>query len=305
MNGTEAASAGSIGRVRARSARAWSVAAVVAAACAAATPAAGQSDDRSKEALREEARKLFGDGTQDQGSGEARQDAAWSIVLASFRGEGRQEAAAAVLERVRTKGRVPEAFMEDRGAGTVIAFGRFAGPQDTQARAELERIRALEVDGVRPYEWAFLAPPAIGPATGAMAEYDLRRVRELYGKDALYTLQVGMYTRGDLKPPSEKERQEFAKLAEEAVATLRREGELAFFYHGLNGSTVTVGVFGPMDYDPKTPREQSPVLLETRKRFPHNLVNGKGVRRKIPGAREDDPKAYVLEPSGLVVVPEH
>jgi len=72
MNGTEAASAGSIGRVRARSARAWSVAAVVAAACAAATPAAGQSDDRSKEALREEARKLFGDGTQDQGSGEAR-----------------------------------------------------------------------------------------------------------------------------------------------------------------------------------------------------------------------------------------
>jgi hypothetical protein len=67
---------------------------------------------------------------------------------------------------------------------------------------------------------------------------------------------------------------EFRKRAEEAVVSLRREGEEAFYYHGPRGSMVTVGVFGPKDLDVTKPGRESFALREARRKFPFNLVNG-------------------------------
>lgn len=250
-------------------------------------------------ALTREGQALFRGGRP--GAGADIPDAAatelWTIILAGFRGEDRQAQAAAALSQIRTAYGQPGAYIEHRGPNTVVAVGGFADPGSAEARGELERLRAYTVQGERPFAGAFLAPP-FSVDLGSRPEYNLLTAKKQYGEEALYTLQIAAYGRDDLARPTEADLAESRRAAEEAAATLRRDGELAFYYHGPNRSMVTIGVFDLADFDPQTPSYQSKRLMDARKRFPDNLYNGARVRVTKPGQR---PR---IQPSTLVAIPD-
>jgi hypothetical protein len=279
------------------------------------TPKAGE--DAQKQKLREEGRGLFGGGAGagagkgGASGGGAPADAgpsAWTIIIYAFRGDEELQAPDA-LRRAQTEAGFKGAFLEKRGPATVIAYGRYGSPEEAQK--DLDRIHETEVtiqgeDGKpirgKPFRDAFLSPPQ--DIKGSLPEYDLRNAKRLKGDWVLYTLQVGVYSRED-KAPTQKELEEFRKAAEQAVVQLRREGEQAYYYHGPMRSSVTIGLFGKEDYDPKSHLECA-ALRQLRKKFPYNLQNGAGVKRTLIVT---DPKTgkqirqQRLDASGLVAVP--
>lgn len=226
-------------------------------------------------------------------------DNAWTIALVVFRGDGAEDLARMALAKVRTEGGLPEAFMERRGDAVLVAYGRFESPDSPLATSEIKRIQEMDVRGTRPYRDALLTPPMQGTNLGGMPQINLTQARAMFGERALYTLQVAVYGRRDLLRPTEKDLQEARQKAELYAMQLRQQGEQAFYYHGPRMSMVTVGVFNEEDYDPQTPLYQSTRLKETKRRFPHNLYNGAGIREKRPGDREAR-----LQPSTLVAIPE-
>lgn len=220
----------------------------------------------------------------------------WTILLRAFYGEGRDQAAQQALQAVRDRGRLPDAFIERRRQLTMIVVGRYASRDSADALRDLERIRSMEIDGSRPYASARFLPPVGSDRAGPLEEYDLANAKRIHGSWALYTLQIGVYSRED-RPPNASELREIRQAAEQAAIALRADGELAFFAHGPHRSMVTVGLFGEDDFDPTNPAIQSPDLLETRRRHPHNLLNGRIMRVKV-GNR------WIDAPSRLVVVPD-
>lgn len=239
---------------------------------------------------------------------------AWSIAIANFPNSDAGKAAAeAALGRVRTRGRLPAAFLEARTKRIVLAYGRYEGPGDPQAQRDLDRVHALQIDGQQPYSGAILSPPAPDRVFGSIPEFDLRNARRIHGREALYTLQIGVYGRPDAsEAPPPGELQEYRQAAERAVIELRRDGDEAFYFHGPTRSTVTVGVFTQRDHDPTyrvrpndPPRlRESARLIDTKQRFPNNLLNGRGIRERLPGRTGTRETDFRLQPSTLVRIPE-
>ena len=197
-----------------------------------------------------------------------------------------------------------QARLEKRDKATVILYGRYDGPDSSKARKDLARIRTLKIDGSQPFNAALLSPPAPKNLAGSIPEFDLRNAKKLFGKDkALYTLQVAVYGKGNRSAASESDLKTFRKAAEQATVLLRRDGELAFYYHGSEMSIVTVGIFGQDDYDPlNKPGVESPAMVQAKQLHPLNLLNGKGIReyfRQTDGSSVDR-----LQPSQLVAVPD-
>ncbi len=265
---------------------------------------------KSPQALKDEGQQVFGTvrrpanpggpgNPKANGAQSLTADNAWSIVLAVFRGEGADQAAAEALMRTRSEGGLPDAYMQARGPASVVAYGAYSGADDPRAQQDLNRLRDIVTNRLHPYALAFLSPPPTAQQPSPRDEYNLVHARALYGRDALYSLQVGVYARDDLKHPTEQDLAEVRRTAEEAAAKLRQEGELAFYYHSRSRSMVTVGVFDLSDFDPQTPHMQSQRLIEAKKRHPYNLYNGRGIREKLPGMREAR-----LQPSNLVQIPD-
>jgi hypothetical protein len=264
---------------------------------------AGCQATESQSPAAAEGQALFGEPTSTKTPAGQPVPSAWSIVLVAYRGPDQDEAARLGLGRTRSAGGLTGAYTERRGNSTVIAFGRYDRPDSAEAQADLKRIRAMEVEGGHPFDGAVLAPPE-GQGTGRMPELDLRQVRATYGIDALYSLQIAAYGRDDRKPPKdEKERSEFVRMAEDAAAQLRREGHQAFYFHGPNMSLVTIGVFGPDDYDPQYPERRSSRLRAAQEAHPNNLLNGKGIRVRIRGVSETSPNAWKMATSFLIAIP--
>ncbi|MCC7387739.1 MAG: hypothetical protein IT431_03125 [Phycisphaerales bacterium] len=240
--------------------------------------------------------------------GQAQSQAAahWSIVLVAFTGDQQTENAAMGVMKARTEGGLPGAYAEKRVTATVVAYGRYDRPDDPQAKADLEMIRTLRLGGQTPFATALLAPPEPSHLAGSLPELDLRNAKKLLGKErALYTLQVAIYGRIDRSPASADEIAEYRRAAEAAAVILRRDGELAFYYHAAERSMVTVGAFGEADYEPlHRPGIESLDLMRARELHPLNLLNGQGLRERIPGAKGDGPEVYRMQPSMLVGVPE-
>ncbi|MBZ0172132.1 MAG: hypothetical protein K8E66_07120, partial [Phycisphaerales bacterium] len=186
----------------------------------------------------------------------------------------------------------------------LIVYGRYEDPGSEQAQADLARIRAMDVGGRAPFSRAILVPAGAPRASDTgPTRHDLRGAKRLLGSDAVYTLQIGVYAREDKQRPSASDRAAFKKAAEQAVERLRREGEQAFFYHGPNGSMVTVGVFNDSDLDTSvTPPLESPRLKALRGRHPNNLLNGRGVREVVRG--EGGEMIPRMQESRLVLIPE-
>ncbi len=251
--------------------------------------------------LESEGREIFG------GGGKERADAAaptWSIVLMSFREGEHDVEAQRGLERVRNLAGLKEAYLEERGPATVIAYGRY--PTQQAGQKDLERIRTLSVSeaGItaKPFAAAMLAPPA--DIKGTIPEYDLRNVWK-EKPWAAYSLQVGAYGRME-GVATAKELQEFRETAEAAAVQLRREGEEAYYFHGPNLSMVLVGTFSLDDFDSQT-GFTAPAIVAARKRYPYNLFNGQGVRNTV---KLTDPKTgkvirqQQMQPSRLINIPK-
>lgn len=263
-----------------------------------ASPAIGQTskdEQRKKEKILEEGRKVFGN---DGAKNDSEQKGGWAVLVGIFRGPGHEEQAATTLAEFRTKGMLSEAYLQKRGEAVCILVGEFPGPDDPTAQAELSRVRTMEINSTLPYAYSYLAPPQRADLKGALPEYNLSQARVLYGKKAVQTLQVGVYGREDLDKPTEADLKECRKAAEEAVVRLRREGEDAYYFHGPRRSMVCVGVFDVTDFDPQVPTYQSARLRDAQKRFPHNLYNGQAIRMKARG------QAAKLQQSSLVAIPE-
>ncbi len=220
----------------------------------------------------------------------------WTIVLAVAEDEA---GAGHALDMVRGRAGLRDAWIDDAGSYFSICVGRYESASAPGARTDLARLRAFEVDGSRPFATAVLAPAGRTPARDGADELDLAGVRAAQGKQAMYTLQVAVYTRPDRKAPSASELAEFRHAAEDAASQFRRGGEEAYYYHGPTASMVTIGVFTPRDYDPQDPARQSPALMDLRARHPYNLVNGKGLRERRAGERE-----WRMQPSFVAVIPE-
>lgn len=247
--------------------------------------ACSSGEGASRDELRREGRQVFAD-VSSPGQTPVRPPA-WRIALAVFSGPDAVARANAVLPIVQREGGIPEAFVEPRKSGAIIAYGAYDAPDSRQAQRDLERIRAMQVDGRRVYPRAFLAPPQ-GGVSGAIPEWNLATAREQYGQTMKYTLQVAVY--------EANRRAEAMRLAEQAAATYRRDGELAFYYHGPNRSMVTIGVFGDRDFDPSSGR-MSQELQELVARHPAHLYNGMGVRETLSdGSTRTQPPQLVRIP---------
>jgi len=170
--------------------------------------------------------------------------------------------------------------------GAAVVMGSYARYDAPGAQRDLEFARRVTVGGRRPYARAFLSPPPTVTDPGETPQLSLTRAREQYGRRAVYTLQIGVYESRD--PEVAK------RAAEEAALSLRNAGDLGFYYHGPTRSMVTVGVFGPDDYD-ETLGIRSPALAALRDKYPLNLLNGQFpiiVRRE--GGRESEQRSLLV-----------
>lgn len=232
---------------------------------------------------------LFGGGKSATNAGEN----FWTIGLKPFAGEGARLRAEQERARLRELPGLGEVFVLDRGPRVIVCIGKVASPATADAEALLRRVRGVSDGGTKPFASAFYLPPAGQVASNL----DLRSAQATYGKGMVYTLQVGAYGRADGKAPSEKEVQEARQKAEEAATELRRQGELAFYYHGPSMSMVTVGVFAERDIQGGLSFD----LRELMERFPHNLYNGQGVNQTV--LTTDGRQEKMLQPSFPVLIP--
>jgi hypothetical protein len=240
----------------------------------------------------------------------------WSIVLSVYASTEPVDAVTTALDSLHAMG-LSEAYADRRGDTVVIAYGEYPSGDDARAREDLARVRALDFNGVRPFEAALLVPPAIATVAGSRPEFDLATVRARSDGTAEFTLQVAIYTRTDNQPATERDLAEFRRAAEQAVLEYRRQGEEAFYYHTSRASTVTIGLFLREDYDGRQVRAdgrvvtgppiKSPRLAALQARFPYTLVNGQGVSIRTgaapPNAPRRDNAADRLQPSLIVEVP--
>lgn len=213
----------------------------------------------------------------------------WSIVLELHSGPKSAEEARARLAPVSLNAGRRDVYIRPTARGAAIVVGSYAAPDAAAARADLEALRSREVEGKKPFSQAFFAPPRGTIDPGLVPELNLIAAKQIFGKDKEYTLQIAFY---QSKKPEDAKR-----AAEKAALQLRRDGELAFYYHGKSMSLVTVGVFGDSDFDQNL-RPKNAAILALQQRYPLNLHNGEfPVIEKQPG------QADAQQPSQLVQIP--
>ncbi len=235
------------------------------------------------------------------GNGPATSGNEWSIVLTTI-ASGRMDHASAMLEAIQNQGGLPQAYIAKRADGLAIVYGRYSGSNDPRSKTDLKRIRSMVIDGGTPYVGAFFAAPSGEALAGSNPDFDLRNVKGRMGDRAAYTLQIGVYGPDDYSDPTPRELAEYRKTAEQAVIRLRNEGEQAFYYHAATRSMVTIGVFSRDDHDATmTPPLESSALRAAREKFPHNTLNGMGIRETI---RTEQGKAKRMQRSRLVEIPK-
>jgi hypothetical protein len=262
--------------------------AIFAAVCAAALVGCASSGGDSSSGMQNEGRQVFGDvgAATPQGATTVRPPA-WRVALAVFSGPDAIARANQALPIIQGEGRVPEAFVEPRRRGAIIAFGAYDEPGDRAAQRDLTRIREMQINGRPAYPGAFLAPPQ-GGVSGSNPGWNLANVREQFGESVKYTLQVAVYESNN--------RAEAMRLAEQAVSIYRRDGELAFYYHGPNRSMVTIGVFTDREFDPASGRI-SDEIRALQQRHPEHLANGMVMTETLASG------ATRVQPPQLVRIP--
>ncbi|MBL8745616.1 MAG: hypothetical protein JNK58_04575 [Phycisphaerae bacterium] len=211
----------------------------------------------------------------------------WSIVLESHTGSDAVARAQARLAAVSNESGRSDVRVRATGRGAAIVAGAYRSPDAPEARADLALVRARVVGDRMPFSQAFFAPPPETVDPGLAPEVNLLAAKQVFGKDKEYTLQIAFY---QSKKPEEAKR-----AAEQAALQLRRDGELAFYYHGPTMSLVTVGVFSDSDFDQGL-RPKTAAILALQERYPLNLHNGQfPVIEKRPGAPDTKQSSQLVK----------
>lgn len=251
------------------------------------TSGSAQGDD----SLAREGRAVFGGGGSSSGQGDLAEGSSraegggWGVLLESHSGRGHRaiaEQRAADLRQLVGRADVRIRSTDD---GSAVVVGSFNGPSDPAAEQALRAIKAIRINGVPAFQFAFLIPPAESETASRYPDYELERARELFGVNAEWTLRIEFY--------DDRDRALARRVAEDRVVELRQRGETAFYYHGPQTSLVTVGIFGESDFEPAT-GWMSPRLRSLRQRFPKTLLNGATYR--LGGSATDVPSQLTRLP---------
>lgn len=196
----------------------------------------------------------------------------YAVELTRFTGTDATGNAVALTSRLREHAGLADLWYTEGSVASTVYAGRFRDPRDERALAMLREVRAAQLDGGRPFAQAKLVPLS-GSGTGEAVynELDLRNYR------GSITLQIGFYDTN--YGPN------YRAAAEQAVATLRAEGDEAYFYHGPNRSLVTVGLFtrGEALVPNGNTEMYSPAVRLLQERFPYNTMNGLTFERRENG----------------------
>ncbi|MFG0328805.1 MAG: SPOR domain-containing protein [Phycisphaerales bacterium] len=220
----------------------------------------------------------------------------WSIVLGTYSQPGHQEMAEQLRQQAIAASGMTAIWVESNERRSIVRHGRYESYDSPAARQDLDRLHAATIGERQPFRGAFVGPLASAIEAGNQPQFHLLQARRLYpGVETLYSLQIGFF-----EPEPGESRRDAQDKAEKVAAFLRREGELAFYYHGPTMSLVTVGVFLEDAVDPAT-GVYSPEVLAIQKRHPHNSWNGHELVETI---RFNQKEVKTTQPSFLVAIPK-
>ena len=198
----------------------------------------------------------------------------WSVILATFSGGDHAAKAAAFRGQIVTQyPELRDAAVRRVGKGSAIVSGRFEGPDESAAQAELKRVKAIERNGKKPFGGVMLMRTSAEDASGPPKPHDLRTLRAQFPTvRPLFTLQVAAWSTFGEKG---LDYDDMRLAAENYCAELRKRGHDAWFLHDEDSETsiVAVGRFDRRAYDPKSTLF-APEVEELMRQFPANLVNG-------------------------------
>lgn len=169
-------------------------------------------------------------------------------------------------------------FILDRATDSSLFMGQFRAPKD--ARSTLDRVKNYRTqNNLQIFAMAMLVPipgTQVGPP-----EWDLARNK------GAYSYMVAIYQNDS------KARPPYLQCQQDAVAackSLRDQGYEAYYFHGVNDSSVTIGTFGPEAIIEQTEQVQTPAdpkpimvrkvvvvdarMLDIKQKFPSLSWNG-------------------------------
>lgn len=208
---------------------------------------------------------------------------AWGILLETFTGADHALVAADRLNHLASALGRQDLRLIRRAQGSAIVLGDYTALDDGEATRDLAWVHALRSEAGPMYPTAHMIPPDAQQIDDG-SDRNLAMAKRTHGAAVKFTLEIGIFD-----SPDEAERREYA---ERAVGVLRDQGESAFYYHGSRFSSVTIGAFTDLDYDPVT-GYRSAAVRDLMGRHPNHLYNGAG--KKVGG---------VLLPSRLVQIPD-
>lgn len=216
------------------------------------------------------------------------QNANWAIAADVMAGSAHREMAKQRVEDLRRATGLAGFWALDEGTKSTVYYGRYKSPQQPEATKDIEQLRAMKNSGQIRVETLMLLPlPTAALASGELGEFDLRRMA---GR-AVYSLQIGFYEGGP----------DARKVAEDAVAALRKQGTEAYYYHGPNRSVVSVGTFGESAIISTTEGQRIQTTYDARvkalqEQFPYNLANGRVIEETRQGTTTRQPSFLVRVP---------
>jgi hypothetical protein len=242
-----------------------------------------------------------GDAKSRQAQVDATATGRWAVMLATFSQADHAERAAAFrTELIREYPELAGAQVRRVGSGSAIVIGRFEGPDEKAAQAELKRVKAIDRNGRKPFAGALLLRTSVDDAAPVIKPHNLRNLRAKFPSvRPLFTLQVAAWsTFGD----KDTKYGPMRDAAERYCAELRAKGFDAWFYHDEDSETsiVTVGYFDRRAYDTRTTL-MSPEVEDLMKKFPVHLTNGEPV--SLPVDRANPKSRMKAQTPRLVEVP--
>jgi len=216
----------------------------------------------------------------------------WTALVAEYDAERNQQQALRLMRQLQSQPGVPPLWTHQHNDALAVYAGRFADPLSDRAQQQLAAIRAVEIDGKKPFggvkfvNFASRAGNASdrgggqSPGDQPLAEHDLKQFI------GMYTLQVGFY--------DDSAGEGFREAAEEAVAKLREDGEEAYYYHGPNRSLICIGLFTEDDLSNQGGiTVYSRAIKELQERFPYNMANGRTLIERRGDVQREQPSFVV------------
>ncbi|MGI9013044.1 MAG: hypothetical protein ACR2GY_02215 [Phycisphaerales bacterium] len=225
--------------------------------------------------------------------------AVWAVLLASAAGENHQLMARQQANVIaRDLPQVRGMWLHETERGSMLLVGQFQTPDDANAQSLLAAVKAATLNGVHPFERAYLVRIEPQRQAGQAHPHDLRTLRQQFPNvRPLYTLQVAAWIELE---NDERVWASYRKAAETYTARLRAAGHEAWFYHDDQARTtqVTVGKFDRRAIDSRSGL-YSADARRVIAQFPVHLVNGEEVLQpsnpKDPRSKLQTQEPFMVE----------